>query len=375
MSLTFGETAGSGDIIMLILAVGVAIILLVLGFLVWKLLQMSKAEPEESAEMKALFEEFKRDKEDRHRQQESLKTELRESSKHLRDEFYRVNKTVDTKLTESSKQLNDRLDKSSTVIGGLQKELGKMGEIGSKIENLDKILRAPKGRGSMGEEGLEEILGSVFPQNLWERQYALGTGATVDAVVKTNNGIIPIDAKFPLPAFEMIVNAETPEDLATGQKEFQKALKARINEVTKYIKPELDTLDFAVLFLPSESIYYEAAIRSREIYEYSRDKKVLLTGPNTLVYVLQVILSAYQSQEFAKQAQAALSQLSGVKRQALKLDEAVRLTSTHLGRATTQISTVQTENDKLQNQIEKVSSLDVSSQSEVIESEEPTSLL
>jgi len=250
-----------------------------------------------------------------------------------------------------------------------------MGEIGSKIENLDKILRAPKGRGSMGEEGLEEILGSVFPQNLWERQYALGTGATVDAVVKTNNGIIPIDAKFPLPAFEMIVNAETPEDLATGQKEFQKALKARINEVTKYIKPELDTLDFAVLFLPSESIYYEAAIRSREIYEYSRDKKVLLTGPNTLVYVLQVILSAYQSQEFAKQAQAALSQLSGVKRQALKLDEAVRLTSTHLGRATTQISTVQTENDKLQNQIEKVSSLDVSSQSEVIESEEPTSLL
>ncbi len=357
----------------LFLVIGLVLVLLglmVVGYLLW---QQQQAAPKDLPELQQLLESLNQDKEDRHRQQESLKTELRENSKHLRDEFYRVNKTVDTKLTESSKQLNDRLDKSSTVIGGLQKELGKMGEIGSKIENLDKILRAPKGRGSMGEEGLEEILGSVFPQQLWERQYSLGTGATVDAVVKTNNGIIPIDAKFPLPAFEMIVNAETPEQSALAQKEFQKALKARINEVAKYIKPELDTLDFAVMFLPSESIYYEAAIRSREIYEYSRDKKVLLTGPNTLVYVLQVILSAYQSQQFAKQAQAALSQLAGVKKQATKLDEAVRLTSTSLGRASSQITAVQTENDKLQNQIEKVSNLEVGAPADA--SEEPQSLL
>ena len=146
--------------------------------------------------------------------------------------------------------------------------------------------------------------------------------------------------------------------------------------MAKYIKPELNTLDFAVLFLPSESIYYEAAIRSREIYEYARHKKVLLTGPNTLVYVLQVILSAYQSQEFAKQAQAALAQLAGVKKQAQKLDEAVRLTSTHLGRASSQITAVQTENDKLQNQIEKVSALEVGEETpDQIMAEEPQSLL
>ncbi|NCP67710.1 DNA recombination protein RmuC [bacterium] len=356
------------------LVIGIVFVLIglaVVGYFLW---QQQQA-PKDSPELQQLLESLNRDKEDRYREQESLKNELRENSKHLREEFFRVNKTVDTKLTESSKQLNERLDKSSSVIGSLQKELGKMGEIGSKIENLDKILRAPKGRGSMGEEGLEEILGTVFPQALWERQYAMGTGATVDAVVKTNNGIIPIDAKFPLPAFEMIVNAETAEQSTLAQKEFQKALKARINEVAKYIKPELNTLDFAIMFLPSESIYYEAAIRSREIYEYSREKKVLLTGPNTLVYVLQVILSAYQSQQFAKQAQAALAQLGGVKKQAEKLDEAVRLTATHLGRASSQITSVQTENDKLQNQIERVSSLDVSASAESLETEERPSLL
>ena len=100
---------------------------------------------------------------------------------------------------------------SSSVIGSLQKELGKMGEIGSKIENLDKILRAPKGRGGMGEESLEEILRSVFPANLWQRQYSLGTGLVVDAVVKTASGLIPIDAKFPLEAWNAIRAAETPE--------------------------------------------------------------------------------------------------------------------------------------------------------------------
>ena len=269
-----------------------------------------------------------------------------------------MNKTVDFKLTESSKQLNDRLDKSSSVIGSLQKELGKMGEIGSKIENLDKILRAPKGRGGMGEESLEEILRSVFPANLWQRQYSLGTGLVVDAVVKTASGLIPIDAKFPLPAFERLVNAESTEEAEQAQKDFTRDVKKRIDEAAKYIRPEADTMNFSLLFLPSESIYYEAAIRTGEISEYAKKKNVLLTGPNTMLYVLQMLFQAYQSQEFAKQAQQALAQLSGVKKQAERLDAAVQLTSKHLGNATTQISTVQTENQKLQNQIDQVASLE-----------------
>ena len=158
MDLEFADTATNTATspLMILLVVGLVLVLALLGFLVWKFLQLA-GKDQDSGELKSLLESFQRDKEDRHREQESLKNELRESSKHLREEFYRVNKTVDHKLSESSKQLNDRLDKSSTVIGGLQKELGKMGEIGSKIENLDKILRAPKGRGSMGEEGLEKF--------------------------------------------------------------------------------------------------------------------------------------------------------------------------------------------------------------------------
>lgn len=324
-----------------------------LGFVIWRL----NSSPDSSSDQK-LLEEFQRDREARFREAESLRNELRENSKALRDEFYRVNKTVDTKLSDSSKQLNERLDKSSEVIGNLQKELGKMGEIGSKIENLDKILRAPKGRGGMGEENLEEILRSVFPPNLWERQYNLGTGLVVDAVVKTSNGLIPIDAKFPLPAFERIVQSENDEDLKKAQKEFQKDMKVRIDEVAKYIRPEKQTLSFAILFLPNENVYYEAAIRSGEISEYSKQKKVLLTGPNTMLYVLQMLFQAYQSQEFAREAQRALAELSGVRKQAERLDDEIGVLAKHIGNAQTKVVDVQGANLKLQGQIDKVSSLE-----------------
>jgi len=310
-------------------------------------------------EVDPLADELARDREQRFRDAESLRNELRDTTKFLQEQFHQVNRTVDTRLTESSKQLNERLDKSSVVIGSLQKELGKMGEIGSKIENLDKILRAPKGRGSLGEQSLEEILRSVFPPNLWGRQVAIGRIGVVDAVVRTSNGMIPIDAKFPLPAFEAMVNAENDEAAESARKEFEKNVKSRINEVAKYVQPCEGTLDFAILFLPNENIYYEATIRSGDLAEYARTKKVLITGPNTMLYVLQVLLHAYQSQQFAAQAREALAQLTGVRNQARKLDDAVALVEKHIGNAGSKIGDVKKENEKLQSQLERVASLDL----------------
>lgn len=356
------ETLGTFGIILIILILLVLGGIVFLGFFIRKMLFSGAV-----GAVKDVMEEFNRDKQERFKEQESLRTELRENARSMREDFHRVNKTVDVKLSESSKQLNERLDKSSSVIGNLQKELGKMGEIGSKIENLDKILRAPKGRGSMGEESLEEILRSIFPANLWERQFAIDKAGVVDAVVKTSNGIIPIDAKFPLENFERLVHAEDEESRAESKKAFARDMKKRIDETAKYIRPEQGTVAFSILFLPNENIYYEAAIRSGAIVEYAKSKNVLLTGPNTMLYVLQTIFQAYQSQNFAKQAQEALSQLTGVKEQAGRLDEAISVVGKHLGNANARLTDVQTENQKLQTQIEKVSTLDVSGEGEAVD--------
>lgn len=338
----------------------IEILLLVLGGLLVGLmivifLKLNKPQDQTSEK---LLEQLKQDREDRFREQESLRKEIRDQSESMQKNIDRFNRNVDIRLGESSKQLNDRLDKSSAVIGNLQKELGKMGQIGSKIENLDKILRAPKGRGGMGEENLEEILRSVFPPNLWERQYNLGTGMTVDAVVKTANGLIPIDAKFPLPGFEALMDSETDEDRQRAQKLFQKDVKERINEVSKYIREEAGTLNFALLFVPSENIYYEAAIRDTVIPVHAQEKRVLLCGPNTMLYVLKLLFQAYQSQEFAKEAQKALSELAGVQKQANIMGEELSVLGKHLGNATTKLGDVQGANTKLQGQIQKLNQLE-----------------
>ena len=206
----------------------------------------------------------------------------------------------------------------------------------------------------MGEENLEEILRSVFPNHLWERQFDLGHGLIVDAVVKTSSGMIPIDAKFPLSVFEHMIQSEDESALEIAQKEFMKNVKSRINEVAKYIKPEAGTMGFSILFLPNENIYYEAAIRFVDLAEYARSKHVLLTGPNTMLYVLQMLFQAYQSQQFAKEAKQALSQLTGIKKQAEKLNDFISVLAKHIGNANSKIGDVERENQKLQNQIDQV---------------------
>ena len=206
----------------------------------------------------------------------------------------------------------------------------------------------------MGEESLEELLRSVFPANLWERQFSLGTGLVVDTVVKTANGLIPIDAKFPLSGFEALVNAENDEALVQAQRVFVRDMKKHVDDVSKYIRPESGTVDFVVLFLPNENIYYEAAIRNSEIPVYAKSKNVLLTGPNTMVYVLQILFRTYQTQEFAKKAEEALRHLRGVKNQADRLDGELGVLAKHIGNANSKVADVQGENLKLQGQIERV---------------------
>lgn len=329
------------------------IVILCLGYVVF-LMQKNGKNHEEVSKIDLLTQSIQQDKDNRHRDMDVLRKQIYEQTESLQRQFDRVNKTVDTKLSDSSKQLNERLDKSSHVIGNLSKELGKMSEMGSRIENLDKILRAPKGRGSLGEESLEEILRSVFPTNIWERQFDMGGGLVVDAVIKTANGNIPIDAKYPLEAYERIMKSENEQERLHAQRDFQRDVKKRIDEVNKYIQTQKGTVDFAILFLPNESIYYEAQVMDAVISEYARKKKVLLTGPNTMLYALQVVFQAYQSQEFAKEAQKALSQLQGVKQIAEKMDDELQVMAKHLHNATSKLSDTQTINSKLQGQIDSV---------------------
>ena len=229
-----------------------------------------------------------------------------------------------------------------------------MSQIGGSIEQLDKILRAPKGRGNMGEESLAEMLQQVFPPHMIRLQHRIDASKVVDAAVKTTAGILPIDAKYPLPAYESIMNAETDEQRVTAQKQFYSDVKKRVDEVHKYIDPSAGTTRFAVLYLPNEGMYYEAMIRGVVVPEHAKKKQVLVVSPGTLYYVLQIIMYAQQSQEYAKHAEKALRELDAVTGYAVKLESELGVLGKHIGNANTKLPDVMKASQKLQLQIKQV---------------------
>lgn len=126
---------------------------------------------------------------------------------------------MDKRLDNNSQQLNDRLDNAAKVIAGVQKNIGEMSEIGRSMKDLQDLLKSPKLRGNIGEQVLKELLSQMLPKSSFHLQYAFKSGSIVDAAIKTEAGIIPIDSKFPLENFRKMNGAESDADKKTFETE------------------------------------------------------------------------------------------------------------------------------------------------------------
>lgn len=181
--------------------------------------------------------------------------------------------------------------------------------VGESIGGLEQILASPKLRGGLGEWTLESLLYEVLPHAHVLRQQRLPQrGVVVDCAVLTGDGrMIAIDSKFPLEAFRRILQAETANQDATRfRAEFARAVRDRIDEVSsKYISPEDGTLEFALMYVPSESIYYEIAVRERgaELLDYARSERVVICSPNTLYAYLQAVMMGVRGLQIAGRAE------------------------------------------------------------------------
>ena len=278
----------------------------------------------------------------------------------LEQQFNNLNKSVDSKIGENTRMLGERLDNAAKVIAQTKVELGKMTEIRGSIDSLTNFLKHGKRRGNLGEEGLKEMLAEALPKDKWHLQYAFRGGDTVDAVIETKNGIIPVDSKFPLENFEKMQQAEQPALVESARKEFVKDVKKHIDSISKkYIRPDEGTTDFAVMYVPAESIHYEAAILNDELNTYARSRRVHMVSPNGLFYFLRVILIAFQSQKFEENAKQVLSLIAGVKQESVKFGEGLELTAKHLNNAKKNMDETVSGYQKLESRIDRVSELSI----------------
>lgn len=214
------------------------------------------------------------------------------------------------------------LDNSSRLMADLQRSLGEMSEVGRGIKTLQDFLASPKLRGGLGEEILSQMIGQTFPKNAFHLQYSFKSGVKVDAVLKTDAGLLCIDSKFPMNGFEVA------------------DIKKHISDIArKYILPEEGTMDFALMYIPSESVYYEV-VSNRELTKYSRDNRVYPVSPNTLYAHLQVLLQSLQGKELETKSKKIFALLRAVQKDYEKIGDAIGTLNRHVTNSYNQMSQV-----------------------------------
>ena len=260
-------------------------------------------------------------------------------------------------LSRNTHSLNERLDNAASLMSQVQKNLGEMSEVGRGIRSLQDFLQSPKLRGGLGEEVLKDMIGQTFPKNAFHLQYGFKSGTKVDAVLKTEAGLLCIDSKFPMGNFTVMVNGETEELRKHAKKEFVNDVKKHIIDISKkYILPEEGTMDFALMYIPSENVYYEIA-NTPELTNFARSERVYPVSPNTLYAHLQVLLLSFEGKELEVKSKEVFKLLRAIQKDYGKVEENLSVLQKHLNNAFNMMSTVYTSFTQLGQKITSTNSL------------------
>ena len=218
---------------------------------------------------------------------------LAHSVAELRAELGRSLGATEQQLATQAGATHRTLNDLSRQLGGLSEQSQRIGELAKDIGSLQDLLRAPKARGGFGELLLERLLHDALPATAYEVQYTYRDGSRVDAIVRYAGRIVPIDAKFPNETWNALAKAEDPADRRAKKRAFLQQVRRHIDAVGRYVSPADGTIDFAVMYIPSESVYYDLVLREEEgepdLRAYCADRKVIPASPNTLLAYLQVV--------------------------------------------------------------------------------------
>jgi DNA recombination protein RmuC len=280
-------------------------------------------------------------------QQSEKLSQLSAQNSELRQELDRkLNQTHQAnqgQFAQTTKVMQDISNQSAKLIADVTERLAKLDEtnkqvvnFSSQLQSLQDILKNPKQRGVLGEYYLEETLKNVLPPKSYELQYSLGknekTGKEliVDAVVFVKDKLIPIDAKFSLENYERLLNTSEPEARKKIEAQFKQDLKNRIDETSKYVLPEMGTLEFAFMFIPSEAIYYDllvntvgnVKVNTRDLIEYAfREKKVIIVSPTSFLAYLQTVLQGLKAMQIEESAKEIKKNIEKLGRHILSYDD------------------------------------------------------
>lgn len=283
--------------------------------------------------------------------------DIHELQKH--DElFHLLNQNIQGlhgRLDKNTEIMGTRLDKAAENVAKLAGDLGRLQELGRGLKDFQDFLRTPKLRGTIGEQVLRDLLEQCFPRDRIGFQHQFRSGTIVDAILKTDQGIIPLDAKFPMENFQRYVVSESAEDEDNCRKEFLKDVRKHVRDIaSKYIQPSEGTVDYAVMYIPNEQVYYELLRNPNEdVIREAAERRVMVVSPNSFYYFLRVLMVAMEGKKIEETSREILRMLQGIQQDAKKFDEVLSVVDKHIGYASGAMDRAQREFARLSTKIEQ----------------------
>jgi len=231
--------------------------------------------------------------------------------------------SVTQQLQNNTGQMGSRLDNAARVIQDVQNKLGELGkatqeikELGQSVSKLEEMLKAPKLRGGLGELLLEDLLKQVLPSNAYDMQYRFKNGQTVDAIIRTAGGMVPVDSKFPLENFQKMLESKSDQEKRTALRTFRSDVKKHIDAVSeKYILPD------------------ESAPEENGLYNYAMKKRVVPVSPNSFYAHLRVIALGLKGLQIERSAKEILQNLDRLGSELQKFSDLFETLGTQLTNA------------------------------------------
>ena len=234
-----------------------------------------------------------------------IESKLKIINKEISDFQISSKSTMQKQFADSNKIIKDVTNELAKIKGTNEQVLS----FANQMKSLEKILGNQKQRGIFGEIQLENLLSNVLPPEIFQMQYSFNNGDMVDAIIKVNDNIIPIDAKFSLDNYNRMIESSDENEIRLLEKKFKEDIKSRIDETAKYIKPQEKTLDYAFMFIPADGLYQDLLnsrvgslkINSNELVSYAYLKKVMIVSPMSLFPMLQITMKALNNLKFEKE--------------------------------------------------------------------------
>lgn len=313
------------------------------------------------------------------------KTEPDQSMLLLQNTVNELRRTLEQRLGESTHQMQAQFGESAKIIRDVTERLVRLDETNKQVVNfadqlksLQDILKNPKQRGILGEYYLETVLKNVLPPGAYKMQYPFKDGVIVDAVVFVDKRIIPIDSKFSLENYNRILEARDDADRKRYESAFISDLKNRIDETSKYVKPEENTMDFAFMFIPSEAVYYDLLINkvgaitddTKNLINYAGQKKVIVVSPTSFLAYLQTVLQGLKNQKISEQAQGIIKQVINLEKHLMSYDEYMKKLGKNLGTTVNMYNSARKEFIKIDKDFTKITGESMEAEVLVIEGPE-----